>query len=118
VTDARAPSLGEGFDVVGVSVGAGLVSGGLSLVAPALAALTGSLAVLAIAGWLTLARQALGTLRRMITGGSAWALASVGAGAGLFLAGGTPLAPVRGLVLAVSLVPLWAVCRRLPGAPS
>jgi hypothetical protein len=116
VKDVRAPSLGDGFDVVGVSVGAGLVSGGLSLVAPALAALTGSLAVLAIAGWLTLAREALGTVRRMVTGGSAWALASVGTGAGLFLEGGAFLAPARGLVLAVSLVPLWAVCRRLSGA--
>jgi hypothetical protein len=116
VTETRRPSLGDGFDVVGVSVGAGLLSGGLSLVAPGLVALTGSLAVLAIVGWLTLARQALGTVRRMVGGGTPWALASVGTGAGLFFVGGPLLASVRGLVLAVSLVPLWTVCRRLSGA--
>lgn len=114
MTTLNAPSVAEGFDVVGVSVGVALVSGALSLVVPALAALTESLAVLALAGWLLLARAASGSLRRMFAGPSAWALASVGAGMGLFLLGGGVLAPFKGVLGALSLVPLWAVTRPLP----
>jgi CHASE2 domain-containing sensor protein len=114
VTALHLPSVVEGFDVVGVSVGAALVSGALSLAAPDLAALTESLAALALAGWFLLARAASGSLRRMFAGPSAVALASVGAGMGLFLLGGGILAPFKGLVEALLLVPLWAVARRLP----
>ncbi|MGA8275978.1 MAG: hypothetical protein WB789_02255 [Thermoplasmata archaeon] len=102
------------FDVVGVSVGGALVSGALSVVAPSLVGLTGSLAVLALAGWLVLVRQAPGSPRRKWTGSSGWALASVALGAALFLGGVGLLLNFRGLVLGLSLVPLWGVARRLP----
>lgn len=112
MTAARAPSWGRELDVVGVSVGAGLVSGALSTVAPALAGLTGALAALALAGWVALAQQTSGSIRDVLTRSSAGALASVGLGSGIFLAGGASLAPFRGLALGLSLVPLWGVARR------
>lgn len=104
--------------MVGGSVGAALVSGGLSVAAPTLAALTGSLATLAVAGWIALARPSSGSLRRMLTARSGGALLSVGLGSTVYLAGAGALSPFRGLVLGLSLVPLWAVARRLsPGGP-
>ncbi len=106
------------FDVVGVSVGGALVSGGLSVFAPNLAALTASLAVLAVAGWLVLLRQARASLRPGRRESSGWAIAAVGVGFTLFLSGVGPLLTFRGLLLGLSLVPLWAVARRFPlGGP-
>lgn len=100
------------FDVVGVAVGTALVSGGLALVVPALAPLTVTLATLAWAGWLSLARQTPVPLRRVFGGDVRWAVASTAAGTGFFVFGPTDLASVRALLLALSLVPLWMVARR------
>jgi hypothetical protein len=114
VTGGHAPTLDPEFDVVGVSVGAALVSGALSVMAPTLVALTGTLAVLAIAGWIVLVRQAPGPLRRRWSGRLTWAVLSVGLGSMLFLDARGTLLHVRGLVLALSLLPLWVVARRFP----
>jgi hypothetical protein len=114
MTAARGPPVTAEFDVVGVSIGAAVVSGALSVVAPSLVALTGSLAVLALAGWVVLVQQTLGSIRRRFTGRTVAALASAGMGAVLFLAGVGGLPAFRGIVLGVSLVPLWLVARQLP----
>jgi hypothetical protein len=102
------------FDVIGVCVGAALVSGALSLVGPHLAALTAALAALALAGWAAQVRRAPGRLRRSLAWRSGGAVASIVAGAGLFVAGPSLLLPFRGLLLALLLIPLWSVARRLP----
>jgi hypothetical protein len=115
VSASRVPLSMAEFDVIGIAVGAALVSGALAVVGPPLAALTGALAVLAWAGWVALVRQTPGPVRRLVTGTRGWAAASAGAGALLFAAGPGFLAPFRGLVLAFSLVPLWWVARRFPG---
>jgi hypothetical protein len=113
----RWPSSTE-FDVVGVSVAAALVSGALSVLAPSLIALTASLAVLAVAGWLILYRQTPGPVRRRWMRRSGGALAAVAGVSVLFLLGGDPLFDYRGLLLGASLVPLWGVARRFPiGVP-
>jgi hypothetical protein len=102
------------FDVVGMAVGTALVSGALSVAAPSLAALTGSLAALAWAGWIALVRRTTGSLRRAIWGRAGWAVAAGALGAGLFLLDPPVLAPARGVALGLSLVPLWAIARRMP----
>jgi len=116
VSGPRDPSWSGEFDVVGVSVGAAVVSGALSVVAPSLGALTASLAALALAGWLALARRTPSPPRHFGSVRGVLALVSLGFGAGLFLARTGGLEPYRGLVLGLSLVPLWSVARRLaPG---
>ncbi|MGP8072015.1 MAG: hypothetical protein ACLPZM_02665 [Thermoplasmata archaeon] len=107
------------FEVVGVATGTALVSGALSLVAPYLASLTGALGALSVAGWV--ARRGTGAR----TGGQPsldpreWmAIGCLALGGGAFLFGPPLIATVRGLVLALSLVPLWAVGRNLPRSSS
>ncbi|MCI4365365.1 MAG: hypothetical protein L3K10_04805 [Thermoplasmata archaeon] len=108
---AGALTLAE-FDVVGVSVGGALVSGALSLVGPYLAGLTGALAALTLAGWAALLHQAPSRRTHRLPTPEVTALVSVVLGAGIFLGGPNGVAPFRGLVLAVSLIPVWMVARR------
>lgn len=108
----------EGFDIVGASVGGALVSGGLSLLAPSLGALIAPLAALALAGWLSLVHRSTVSVRHTVQGTSGWALVSLGIGAFCFLEFRGGFSAYRALALAVSLVPLWAVARRVPlGSP-
>lgn len=100
------------FEGVGVAVGAALVSGLLSLVGPYLASLTGTLAALALAGWVA-ARARSGRPSPSPWG---WpcclALGALAAGALLFLAPPSALVRFRALPLAGALVPLWWTSRR------
>jgi hypothetical protein len=103
------------FEVVGVAVGAALVSGALSVLGPYLASLTGALAALAFAGWIA-GRSSTGpglgpALREP---GALLALASLAAGAAVYLGLAAPFARWRGLVLGVALVPLWWSGARRP----
>jgi hypothetical protein len=91
------------FEVVGVAVGAALVRGALAPLDPSLAALTGALAALALAGWVARRARPLGPLR----GAEALALASLTAGALVFLAAPGPVAPLHALLLALAAIPLW-----------
>lgn len=100
------------FETFSVAVGLAAIVGGLALLAPFLSALTAALAALAMAGWAS-------GLPRVRTGWAEWlpptrraGLLSVGLGVGAFFALSGPWAAVRGLALAVSLVPLWMVERR------
>jgi len=102
------------FDVVGIAVGAALVSGALATVGPSLASLTGALAALAWAGWFSLARRSRPTLRRAFAGDARWASLSISGGVFFFLVAPPGAYPFRALVLALSLVPLWMLARRMP----
>ncbi len=102
------------FDAFGTAVGLAVVAGALSLLVPALAALVGTLAALAVAGWASIRYQN----RRFRTppgararGAALGVVALVGA---LYLDPPGPLAPARGFLLALGLVPLWVAERRTP----
>jgi len=105
-----------GFEAFGVAVGATLVSGALSLAAPFLIALTGALAALAIAGWSARLRRTgpfrAGLLRPIV------ALAILGSVTVIFLFPPTALDAARGLILALGLLPLWAVERGVSHLPA
>jgi hypothetical protein len=100
-----------GFEVFGAAVGLAVITGALAVVAPSLSALTGVLAALAIAGWVT-------QQRREGQGGMnprrhrRWAALGVLAlGAVVYFAPPVGGEPLRGLVLGAALVPLWVVER-------
>ena len=107
------------FEAFGAAVGSALVCGALSVVFPPLVAPTATLAALALAGWVSLARRR-GSLSRSGLGTGALAALGVLGGAGVgFLTLPSLLAPFRGLLLAGSLVPLFAVerTRSFPASP-
>ena len=94
-------------DSLGLAVGSAVVVGALSVAVPFLSAVTGTLGALAVATWAMFRSRASSHIRELFTGARAIALGSLGAGAGLYLAGPSALAPARGLLLGASLVPLW-----------
>jgi len=99
------------FEAFGAAVGAAVVSGACALVEPFLAALTGALAALAVAGWVSLLRGrrvARGDLARP---GTVLALGLLAVAAALYLLAAPELAATRGLLLGAGLVPLWLVER-------
>jgi hypothetical protein len=106
------------FEAFGAAVGLALVCGALSVVLPFLISPTATLAALALAGWLSLARRRGSLTWSGLRSGPLAALCVLG-GAGVgFLASPAFFAPFRGLLLAGSLVPLFAVERArsvLPG---
>lgn len=95
------------FEVFGTAVGGGLVAGALSIVAPFLLGLTGTLTALAVAGWARLHARGGRTGSTVLGGRGSLALALLGGGALMFLFPPEGLQAFRGLVLAVSTVPLW-----------
>jgi hypothetical protein len=103
------------FDSFSVAAGSSLITGALSVVAPFLTALSVTLVVLAMAGWVaTLRKQRSGG--RSIVPSRRWAaLATLAAGAVLFLIPAPVPEAFHGLVLPLSLVPLWLVERERPG---
>ncbi len=111
-----------GFETFGTAVGLSLVVGALSLVAPMLTVLAGTLAALAIAGWASLRYRERRPLRWAGSSARWAALAATAAGALVYLDPPLAVAPFRGLVLGVGLVPLWvserALARRAPAAVS
>jgi len=105
------------FEAFGVATGSALVCGALSAVMPLLAAPTATLAALALAGWVSLARRR-GSLSWSGLGiRSAIALSVLGAVSVVFLDPPSLLAPLRGLLLAGGLLPLF-VTERLRSAPN
>jgi hypothetical protein len=104
------------FEAFGVAVGSALVCGALSAVAPLLVAPTATLAALALAGWVSLSRRRGSLSWHGMGYRSAFALGVLGAASVLFLDPPSALAPVRGLVLAGGLLPLF-VNERIRPAP-
>jgi hypothetical protein len=99
------------FEAFGVAVGAAIVSGALSLIAPFLVALTGALAALALAGWISRQRHRGTSRRDLVRVRTIVASSFLALGVGVFLASPPALLPFRGLVLAAGLLPLWATER-------
>lgn len=109
--EGRGPHRLFEFEAFGAAVGSAVVCGALSVLVPMLIAPTATLAALALAGWLSLARRR-GTLSRGGFGpGPVAALCILGGVSVGFLASPPFLSPYRGLLLAVGLVPLFAVGR-------
>ena len=107
-----------GFEAFGVAVGATLVSGALSLAAPFLIALTGALAALAIAGWSARLRRTGPFRAGLLRPRPIVALAILGSVTVIFLFPPTALDAARGLILALGLLPLWAVERGVSHLPA
>ena len=96
-----------GLDALGLAVGIALVAGALSLVAPFLIALTGTLAALSVASWAMVQSPRGFAGRRTLSRYRIAPLTILCAGAVVFLLPPRELVSVRGLLLALSLVPLW-----------
>ncbi len=96
-----------GFDALGLAVGTALVAGALSLVAPFLIALTGTLAALSVASWTMVQSPGGFAGWRYLTRDRIAPLTILCAGSMVFLLPPRELVSVRGLLLALSLVPLW-----------
>ncbi|HXY47444.1 MAG TPA: hypothetical protein VEK13_06080 [Thermoplasmata archaeon] len=96
-----------GFDALGLAVGTALVAGALSLVAPFLTALTGTLGALAVASWAMVQTPRRSAGRRYLAQGWIAPLSILSAGTIVFLVPLRELDPFRALLLALSLVPLW-----------
>ena len=103
------------FEPFGMAVALSAVCGALSVVLPMFIAPTATLASLSVAAWVARARQQ-GTLSPKGFGvTSAGALVTLAGAAATFLDPPGVLLPVRGLVLATGLLPLFTVERfRLP----
>lgn len=99
------------FETFGASVGLAVVCGALSVVFPILLAPTATLAALALAGWLSRARRRSARTGNELARGPVVALGVLGGAAVGFLVSPPVLAPFRGLILAGSLLPLFAVER-------
>ncbi len=95
------------FDAFGVAAGCAVVSGALSVVEPFLDALTGTLSAIALAGWLSLLRRRGEGLRDVAHPGTALGLGTFAAGAVAFLVAPASIAGLRGLLLGLTLIPLW-----------
>ncbi|MFI5413940.1 MAG: hypothetical protein ACHQ0I_05085 [Candidatus Lutacidiplasmatales archaeon] len=108
MTDApRFPPMIE-FEAFGAGVGSALVCGALSVLVPLLVTPAATLAALAVAGWVSLARRR-GSLRRCDFGsGRVIALSVLGVATAIFLVAPPLFASFRGLVLAGGLLPLFA----------
>jgi hypothetical protein len=107
------------FDPFSIAAGSSLITGALSVVAPFLTALSATLVVLAMAGWVALLRKERPTGRGAVRSSRWIALAALVLGATLFLFPALVPGALHGLVLPVALVPLWLVERGRPrGLPS
>jgi hypothetical protein len=94
------------FEAFGAAVGSGIVCGALSILVPFLVAPTATLAALALAGWVSIARRRGSLTRSGVSTGRAVALCILAGAAVVFLVSPSPLTPYRGLLLAASLLPL------------
>jgi len=94
-------------DAFGLACGTALVAGMLSLVAPFLIPLVGTLAALGLASWAMVRSRSDSRRRAFLAGGRAARLAILGAAGGLYLVPPEEYAPYRALVLACALTPLW-----------
>lgn len=121
---ALSPAAGVGdLDPVRAAVVCGAVSGGLSVALPFLVGLTEALGALAVAGWVAAFRRAGFAARSLLRPPAALRLLAVTGGAVASLGPLGPFAPLRGVFLAVGLLPLeiatrWGVPTAGAGAPA
>lgn len=108
-----------GFDAFGTSVALALVVGALSVETASLRSLVGALAALALAGWSSTGPHLAGrSLRRSVALFAALGL--LGAAAWFYLGPPAGAGALRGLVLALGLVPFWTLerARAIRGSPT
>ncbi len=98
------------LDTFRVAVGLGVIAGALALLFPPLNSLVAALVALAAAGWMAGWSRSGRETSRPVGTGIAWAC--VGLGGAAFVALDPPWAAGRGLVLSLSLLPLWLLDRR------
>lgn len=103
------------FETFHVASGSAVVLGALSAFVPWLIAPTATLSALAVAGWVSLAHRRGALSWRNIPVARAVALGVLGGAATAFLDPPGPIAPVRGLLLAAGLLPLYTVDRLRSG---
>ena len=105
------------FDAFRVAVGFGVLSGAAALVLPFLDSLTLALAAIALAAWVwrRSPRPLGGRHRPGLSAAVGWACAATGFG--VFWGLPAPLSSIRGLLLGLSLVPLWWLDRGGPSNP-
>ncbi len=94
-----------GFSVLRWTSGGGFLSGLLSVLDPALADLTATLAVLALVGWLA-ARSRHGGATARMTRSAVGALGALALGAVVFFARAAPIDVWRGAILGACTLPL------------
>ena len=102
------------LEVVGASTGVAIVAGALAVEAPYLAALTGTLAALALAGWVAVRTGRPGRPATEFRPRDAAALSALMLGTVAFLWPAGPVDRFRALVLALALLPLWWTSSRRP----
>ena len=99
------------FEPFGTAIALSAVCGALSVMLPMFIAPTATLAALSVASWVARARQRGARSRRGTSVATAAALGALAGAAAAFLDPPTWLLPVRGLLLATGLLPLFAVDR-------
>jgi len=103
------------FEPFGLAVGLSAVCGALSVMLPMFISPTATLAALSVTAWVARARQQRTHSPKGFGVRSAAALVTLAGAATAFLDPPAALLPVRGLVLATGLLPLFAVERsRIP----
>jgi hypothetical protein len=95
------------YDAFGLAVGSAVISGALALLEPFLVALTGALAALALAGWMSWRRRRSARWTELGHPRPAAALGVLLVGVLAFAVLPEPWAEFRGLALGLALVPLW-----------
>lgn len=105
------------FEVFGSAMGVGLVAGALSVLEPFLAALAGTLAALALAGWASMIARRGGGWTALVRPDRLLALGLLAGGAFAYGYPGPELLPFRGLLVTLAVVPLWLAERRRPSGP-
>jgi hypothetical protein len=107
------------FDSFSTAAGGSIITGAFSVIAPFLTALTETLVVLAVAAWVAILRQQRSSWRDAVRPGRVVALATLGLGGAFFLLPAPVPGGLHGLVLPITLVPLWLVERVRPrGLPA
>ncbi len=104
----------EGLDVFGAATACAVLAGALSLLAPFLFALTGTLVALALAGWAAGPLRTGGRARPSLDRSRALALAALAAAVVLAGLSHPPIAEFRGPILGAAGVPLWWAERHRP----
>ena len=110
VAPSSSVALSIEFDAFSVAVGLAIVAGALSLLAGYLTSLTVALAALAFAGWAARSASSVVPGQRIVSI-RGLGISFLVIGIALFLLLPPPWAGGRALVLALSLVPLWAAER-------
>ena len=103
-----------GFETFGTAVGLAVVAGALSLIAPPLSVLVGTLAALALAGWASVRYRTGGPRGSVGSKARAGALVAAALAGIVYLDPPQAMEPLRAFLLGLGLVPLWVAERRTP----